>query len=180
MGNPGETCKKCGAEARAGMKFCETCGASLVEQTESTGTSQIISQSADTPLPTPKPGDVAAVLRYREPTEPIMQSLKEMRLLANVAGAIAIVMIFIALSQGVIGSVQYVGWIISGVFIAWRIFVTLPSSIRKHRYHEARKSLIAPAIVNIIFLGFVPGIILLVAYFRSRAVEDAPPLHLDR
>jgi len=95
-----------------------------------------------------------------------------------IGGVAALVMLIIEL--GIRSPVLALGWIVTDIFVAWRCFVSVPHAVRQLRYHEARYKLLAPAILNILFLGVLPGVILLVAFFRSAGIENAPPLRFDR
>jgi hypothetical protein len=172
MTTPPVRCQTCGSDAGPGNSFCEICGQPL-------GAPAVVATSAPATVP-PTPGDVAAVLRFRGPSEPATQALAILSRLTTLAGFVAVAMILIGLLLARSGINLFALWLLAGAFVVWRSFISIPSDIRRLQYQEARHKLVAPAIVNILFLGILPGILLLVAYFRSRAVVDAPPLHLDR
>jgi hypothetical protein len=121
--------------------------------------------------------DVYAVLRHREPSPAEAQALREFQQTVRLAGLIALAMIFLEL---IFRSTNLFGWIVGGAFVAWRSFVTVPRLVRKGRFHDARRKLLVPALINILGLAFVPGIVFLIAFFRSPRIEDAPPIQIDR
>lgn len=174
-----QTCGSCGAEAQPTNQFCETCGQFLRGATSPSRT-PVPPPTGEQSMIAPEPGDVAAVLRLRGPTEPAMLALAQLRDFVTAAGLIAVAMIIVGLLLLHSGVNLLVPWLLAGVFVIWRSFVSIPAEIRHCQYHEARHKLIAPAVMNILFIGIVPGLLLFVAYFRSRILEDAPPFHLER
>jgi len=176
MSESSQLCNSCGYGISSGAAFCENCGTARSH----TAPEPIFapSPSVISPPPTPGDGDVVGVLRYRQPSEADTQALREFQITTLTAGGIALFMFLVEILNR---SPEFLlGWIVTGAFVAWRSFVTVQSLLRRGRYHEARHKLLLPAIANIVFLGVLPGLILLVGFFRSRRIEDAPPLRLDR
>jgi uncharacterized membrane-anchored protein YitT (DUF2179 family) len=124
------------------------------------------------------PGDVAGVLTYRGPAEPAARALAAFRRQIQLAGAVAIGLVLIAWLF--LPTSFFVAWLISGIFVTWRCFVRIPSAIRNVRYHQARRMALTTALINLIVAGVITTVFLLIAYFSSGAIEDAPPLHLQR
>jgi hypothetical protein len=172
MPSPARFCRRCGCETRSGTKFCERCGAALMD------TGDAVASAVPAP---PQPGDIVAVLRYRAPIDPAVTAAAHLRSLVRAAGLVAIAMGAVGLWMSSKGHFTLVGgWVISGAFVAWRAFVTIPMRMRALEWSEARRKLITPAVVNLVVLGVVPGLILLIAYFRSATLESAPPLLFER
>lgn len=170
---PSPSCLACGAAARAETSFCESCGHSLAGD-------QVARTADPTPLGPriPVPRQVAGVLMYRGPSEPATLALAAFRRQMRLAGAVAVGLVLIAWLF--LPTAFFVAWLISGVFVAWRCFVRIPYEIRNIRYHQARRMALTTALINLILAGGFASVLLLIAYFRSGAIEDAPPLYLQR
>ena len=156
-------CRKCGAALRPDTKFCEACGA--VRGT-ATGLS---TTDLGPPIPAPPPpssaASHAAAHRVGRPEPGRSQALTEFRTITTTAGATAIIMLIIEI--GIRSPILLVGWIATGLFVAWRCFISVPSALKRRDYTVARRALLFPAILNIISLGVIPGVLMLVAFFRS-------------
>lgn len=174
MTEPSSSCPSCRAIIRTQIAFCEACSHKLAGDS-----------FADTPGPSPymdpslpAPGEVAGILMYRGTSEPAARALAAFRRQTQLAGAVALGLIIIA--RLFLPTSFFVAWLISGVFVAWRCFVRIPSAVRNVRYHQARRLALTTALINLILAGVITTVILLIAYFTSGAIEDAPPLHLSR
>lgn len=178
MNSPEPTCQHCGESPRPGITFCERCG-SLIGRSPTSAHPEGL---PDPPRPAgnmsqPEPGDIAAVLHYRAPNDPAVTAVNHFRLLVLVAG---ITMVTMAIIGGTLSHGLLALWIISGAFVGWRCLVSVPSSLHHLRYHEARRKVLLPAFVSIGAVSVIPGVLLLVAYFTSKGMEDAPPFHLNQ
>lgn len=160
-------CRKCGAALRPDTKFCEACGAVRGTSTAPTTTSRGPASPAPPPPPTPAPLPATQGVGRPEPGR--SQALAEFRAITAAAGATAIIMLIIEI--GIRSPILLVGWIATGIFVAWRCFISVPSALKRADYTVARRSLLLPAILNIIFLGVIPGVLMLVAFFRSANQE---------
>jgi Protein of unknown function (DUF2510) len=158
-----DSCARCGEAMRADTAFCESCG---------TARNSLLTTAPHPPTPvnmpiSPFPNVSAALTSTGGHLD--FQSLgrREFRTITFAAGTLALIMLLL---EVVIRSrFLLVGWVGSGLFIAWRAFVTIPSEMKNMNYTSARRKLLLPAALNIIFLGLLPGILFLVAFYRSNA-----------
>lgn len=156
-------CLKCGRPLRAGTRFCEGCGASLEAVPADPPPHPLPADSTPTAAGPSKPKGLGAPspadLGWRG-------ALTEFRRSTYLAGSIAILMLVIEI--GLRSRYLFLGWIVTSLFVAWRCFITVPIRLRRSEDDYARRAVLLPAVLNILFLGIVPGVVLLIAFFRSR------------
>ncbi len=165
-----EVCNQCGAKLRPGTTFCESCGFAVTSSGAARrGPSPGQPPGGPFPPPPPAAGTAAPSGRVQQREPAPSPALAQFRTIVIAAGAVALIMLLVEV--GFRFPVLLAGWIGTGIFVAWRCFISVPSALKRQDYTIARRALLLPAILNIVFLGVIPGVIMLVAFFRSDARE---------
>lgn len=152
-------CPGCGARARPGTKYCETCGVTLdAERVEPVGSAQ-----------PPAAGEKFAFLQYRDPLSSTAPDVRTFLRLVRAAAWVVLAFDAVAFLRLGLGAVLL---LLITAILWWPCLITVPRALRSAQYHRARRSLFVPAFVGTILFGVLPGILLIAALVKSSNLEN--------